>query len=78
MLTAEVQRERGRAEAAEMRNAQLATEMRELGEGKAGAEATAKARLEEIERLAGLLNAGLLTRLREFWHGRRGERPSGC
>jgi hypothetical protein len=78
MLTAEVQRERGRAEAAEMRNARLTAEMRELGEGKAGAEATAKARLEEVERLAGLLNAGLLTRLREFWQGRRGKGYSGC
>jgi hypothetical protein len=73
MLTAEVQRERGRAEAAEMRNTQLTAEMRELGEGKAGAEATAKARLEEIERLTGLLNAGLLTRLRGFWQSRRGK-----
>jgi hypothetical protein len=51
----------------------LTAEVRELGAGKAGAEATAKARLEEIERVRGLVSAGLLTRLREFWQGWRGK-----
>jgi hypothetical protein len=77
MLTVEVQRERCRVDAAEVRGAQLTAEVRELGAGKAGAEATAKARLEEIERLTGLVSAGLLTRLREFWQSRRGKGPSG-
>src|SRR4051794_32271006 len=72
VLTAEVQRERG-AETAELRSTELTAEVRELGEGKAGAEATAKARLEEIERLTGLLSAGLLARIREFWQSRRGK-----
>jgi hypothetical protein len=65
-----VSHERGRAEVAEARVAELTAEARELGAGKAAAEATAKARQEEIERLTGLLNAGLLTRLRGFWRGR--------
>jgi hypothetical protein len=76
MLTAEVHRERSRADAAEVRGAELTAEVREFGEGKAGAEATAKARLEEIERLTGLLTAGLLSRIREFWQSRRGKGPS--
>ncbi|MBV8612221.1 MAG: hypothetical protein JOY66_00425 [Acetobacteraceae bacterium] len=47
--------------------AELVTELQKMGEGRAAAEATAQARLEEIERLSGLLNAGLLTRLRDFF-----------
>ena len=52
---------------AEARVAELVTELQKMGEGRAAAEATAQARLEEIERLSGLLNAGLLTRLRDFF-----------
>jgi hypothetical protein len=60
----------GRVQAAESRAEKAEALVRELGEGKAAAEATAKARLEEIERLNRLLNAGLLARLRGLWGGR--------
>jgi hypothetical protein len=60
-------RERTRADSAEARVVQLVVELQKIGEGRAAAEATAKARLEEIERLSGLLNAGLLARLRDFF-----------
>ena len=66
-LREQVERERTRADSAEARVVELVAELQKMGEGRAAAEATAQARLEEIERLSGLLNAGLLTRLRDFF-----------